>query len=185
MSLLLRRRNHHRKVYCMVLKWWHRWYNDFRWKVKGLHHCWSPDQSCGSSQWSPVDTSPLLPCPSTAWFSLLSDQCRQRVILLPTTSAYQSTERYRIMICAKNGRIGGAHQPFPTSQTCWTVGRCVYVYVRKCVSAWCNRRAREIGFMPGCCWWTLNSIAQRHILSNRTLHNVTLSRGASSAFIIR
>ena len=27
------------------------------------------------------------------------------------------------------------------------------------------------------CWWTLNSIAQRHILSNRTLHNVTLSRG--------
>ena len=27
------------------------------------------------------------------------------------------------------------------------------------------------------CWWTLNSIAQRHILSNRTLQNVTLSRG--------
>ena len=178
MSLLLRKGNHHGKVYCVVLEWWHRWYDDVKW----LHHCWSPDQICGSSQWSPVDTSPPSAPPFNSLILLLSDQCHQRVILQPsTTSTHQSSERNRLLICAKIGRIGKAHQLFLTSQTCWTVGKCVCVYVRKCVCVCvvCDvigvREKLALCLAAG--WWTLNSIAQRHILSNRTLHNVTLLRG--------
>ena len=78
-----------------------------------------------------VVTSTSLPfCPSTAWSSLLSDQCHQRVILQPTTSTHQSSERNRLLICAKIGRIGKAHQLFLT----WPAGQWGSVYVCMCAS---------------------------------------------------
>ena len=58
----------------------------------------------------------------------------------PSTNHLSSSEQwtiqdYRLVICAKIGRIGKAHQPFTTSQTCWTVGKCVCVCVCVCVRA--------------------------------------------------
>ena len=190
MSLLLRKGNDHRKVYCVVfavrtMTSMIRWLDEMS---KGsTRQCWSPDQICGSSHWSPAPISPsALPFNSLILLVIWSVSPTRH----PSTNYLNSSEQWtkQASNLRKNWQNREGTSIIP-NVTCWTVGKCVCVYVRKCVCVCvvCDvigvREKLALCLAAG--WWTLNSIAQRHILSNRTLHNVTLSRGASSAFIIQ
>ena len=126
-----------------------RWLDE---RSKGSTRQWSPDQSCGSSHWSPAPL-PLCPLPFNSLILLVIWSVSPT--RHPSTDHLSSSEQWTIQ--ASNLRKNWQNRELRHtnhSQRLRPAGQWGSVYV--CM--WCNRRAREIGFMPG--WWLLVNTEQ-------------------------